>query len=124
MSENTCGICFEEYSENRIGISLNCSHIVCNECYDKLITAGQVKCPFCRNTSKFPNASSGDPRGDPRGDPAVNPSETNYLLNADAESSSEAELSDNNLKIMLLPLLLAGVLVGFFVARIIWKLGV
>ena len=53
MGENICGICYEEYFNDRTLVYLNCGHNMCNECHQKLTINNEIKCPFCRNPTKI-----------------------------------------------------------------------
>ena len=46
-SEHQCTICFNNLTDNTKYI-LNCNHMFCIECIDKLIETSKYNCPLCR----------------------------------------------------------------------------
>ena len=48
----TCGICLEPYKQPRL---LNCFHVFCEQCLQRLIDGGQsLPCPQCRQDTRLP----------------------------------------------------------------------
>ena len=50
-----CPVCFSKYTVEKYGVKLGCSHIICNECSQKLIKDQIVKCPVCLKPSQYIN---------------------------------------------------------------------
>ena len=45
---NSCIICYEKYSNNKVEYKLRCDHSICRECFFNIIIHGSYKCPMCR----------------------------------------------------------------------------
>jgi hypothetical protein len=54
LNEHTnCIICFEEYSDSKQKLFLECSHSYCEDCINKFYKSGLKNCPQCRNIIDF-----------------------------------------------------------------------
>jgi hypothetical protein len=54
LNEHTnCIICFEEYSDSKQKLFLECSHSYCEDCINKFYKSGFKNCPQCRNIIDF-----------------------------------------------------------------------
>ena len=45
---NSCVVCYEKYSKNKIEYKLRCNHSICRECFFNIIIHNSFKCPLCR----------------------------------------------------------------------------
>ena len=47
-NNNSCVVCYENYSNQIIEYKLRCNHSICRDCFFNIIVRGSYKCPLCR----------------------------------------------------------------------------
>ena len=52
--ELTCSICYELFVDPNTPKELNCPHVVCELCVEKIIAQGVLECPECRVITELP----------------------------------------------------------------------
>ena len=47
-NNNSCVVCYENYSKKIVEFKLRCNHSICRECFFCIIVRNDFKCPLCR----------------------------------------------------------------------------
>ena len=47
-NNNSCVVCYENYSKQKVEFKLRCNHSICRECFFSIIIRNDFKCPLCR----------------------------------------------------------------------------
>tara|TARA_B110000261_G_C12888180_1_gene279295 strand:- start:54 stop:605 length:552 start_codon:yes stop_codon:yes gene_type:complete len=47
-NNNSCVVCYENYSKQKVEFKLRCNHSICRECFFNIIIRNDYKCPLCR----------------------------------------------------------------------------
>lgn len=51
-----CPVCFDKITD--ITVTLNCNHLLCTDCFEKIKNIDKIKCPLCRREFHIKNTNN------------------------------------------------------------------